>query len=67
MRTRFVIYLLVLAGLALSQVSLNKSNVANGPQVQVAGSAPGGVMMPPSCRDSTCGQGGNKTNVVAQR
>jgi hypothetical protein len=53
MRTRFVIYVLVLAGLAMSQVSFNKTSVPAGPQFQVAGN-PGGIMMPPSCKNPTC-------------
>lgn len=55
MRTRFVIYVLVLAGLAMSQISLNKTSAPAGAQFQVAGSGPGSIMMPPSCRDPKCG------------
>ncbi|HEX8924960.1 MAG TPA: hypothetical protein VF786_04170 [Terriglobales bacterium] len=66
MRTRFVVYVLVLAGLALTQVSLNKTSAPTGKQIQVAGSGPGSVMTPPSCKDPDCGLGGGggKTQVV---
>ncbi|HUO60448.1 MAG TPA: hypothetical protein VMU24_07245 [Candidatus Acidoferrales bacterium] len=67
MRTRLMFYVLVLAGLALTQVSFNKINVANGPHFQVAGSAPGGVMTPPACKDPTCGFGQSSNVVVSSR
>ena len=67
MRTRIMFYVLVLAGLALTQISFDKTDVANGPQFQVAGSAGGGVMAPPSCKDPTCGFGKTQGVVASNR
>ncbi|HVP65477.1 MAG TPA: hypothetical protein VMT82_11325 [candidate division Zixibacteria bacterium] len=53
MRTRFVIYVLVLAGLTITQISLNKTITPSRPQIQMA-NQPGSIMMPPSCKNPEC-------------